>query len=171
MLKYNSFVLFIIIIIISLSHAFNLKLSSYKNYNIRNVIVTSILSSALTFGSISIIQPLPSNANTGMITGNEFSAKETALTDSLTAAMKASSKTYSNNAKNMERISKGDYSMGSKQTSTSDKAKKRIAANACKSNGEFRNYAKVSEKQCNNRVFENDYQWVITALDELEKKK
>ena len=133
-----------------------------NGYKIRNVIVSTILSSTL-------IPVLPINADTGMITGGGLSPTEVIKTDALAAALKASQITYSNNAKNIERMSKGDYSMGSKQTSQTERSKKRIATAACK-NGAFRSFAKVSEKQCNNRVFDNDYKWVLEGLDAMESK-
>jgi hypothetical protein len=149
---------FILIVLILLCDGLNIRCNAYK---VRNVIVSSILSSAL------IVQPVV--ANTGMITGDSLTQSDIVKTDALAAALKASQKTYSNNAKNIERMSKGDYSMGSKQTSQTERAKKRIATAACK-NGAFRSYAKVSEKQCNNRVFDNDYKWVLEGLDEMEAK-
>ena len=141
----------------------NVRITSRR---IKNVIVTTLLSSALTFGTTTS----STMAATGMYTGEQLSNKDTQLTDSLAAALKASSKTYSNNAKNFERMSKGDYSMGSKQTSQTERAKKRIATAACK-NGAFRSFAKVTEIQCNNRVFDNDYKWVLEGLDAMEAKK
>jgi len=154
-------VLLLLLCIILVINGMNIRITPFR---IRNAIVTTVLSSALTFGTTSSTM-----AATGMYTGEQLSNKDSQLTDSLAAALKANSKTYSNNAKNLERMSKGDYTMGSKQTSQTDRAKKRIATAACK-NGAFRSYAKVSELQCNNRVFDNDYKWVLEGLDAMEAK-
>jgi hypothetical protein len=154
-------VLVVFVLCLIIVNGMNIRITPFR---IRNAIVTTVLSSALTFGTTSSTM-----AATGMYTGEQLSNKDSQLTDSLAAALKANSKTYSNNAKNLERMSKGDYTMGSKQTSQTDRAKKRIATAACK-NGAFRSYAKVSELQCNNRVFDNDYKWVLEGLDAMEAK-
>lgn len=82
----------------------------------------------------------------------------------LDAALKANEVTYSNNAKNFQRMGEGDYSMGRKDTSTSDRAVKRRAMNGCK-DGALRKLASMSEKECNQRVIQDDYQFMIDAME------
>jgi len=55
------------------------------------------------------------------------------VNDIFEAAIRENDKTYSQNGKNIQRMQRGDFSMGAKQTSSSEKGLKRRAALACKS--------------------------------------
>ena len=161
------FILFVFLIVNCSSCCYSL--NNNNRLKFRNIITSTVISSTIIFSPI-----LSSYAGTGMITGGSLTKSESAMTDALEAAVKSNQqKSYSNNAKNLERMSQGDYSMGSKQTSTSERSKKIIAVAACK-NGQFRSFTKVSEKECNNKVFDNDYAWVLDGLEKMEaenKKK
>ena len=159
------FILFVFFIVNCSSSCYSLNLHNNNRLKFRNIITSTVISSTIIFSPI-----LSSYAGTGMITGGSLTKSESAITDALEAAVKSNQqKSYSNNAKNLERMSQGDYSMGSKQTSTSERSKKRIAVAACK-NGQFRSFTKVSEKECNNKVFDNDYAWVLDGLEKMEAK-
>lgn len=155
--------LLLILLLIGINYSYSLNLKNNR-LSFRNILTSTIISSTFVFS------PISSHAGTGMITGDELTKSQSSLTDALEAAVKKNQqKSYSNNARNIERMSQGDYSMGSKQTSTSERAKKRIATAACK-NGQFRSFAKVTEKECNNKVFDNDYKWVLDDLEKMEAK-
>lgn len=84
--------------------------------------------------------------------------------DAIDAALKQiNGKTYSNNMKNFARMAEGDYSMGRKDTSTTFRAKKRLAVNACK-NEERRKEADVSESECFKRTMEGDIDFMLKVL-------
>ena len=62
-----------------------------------------------------------------------FPSYSYASIDAIDGALNAmNSKSYSNNVRNFERMSQGDYSMGSKDISTSERAQKRRAMAGCK---------------------------------------
>ena len=87
--------------------------------------------------------------------------------DVLSAAQRASKVTYSSNAKNFARMGDGDYTMGRRDTSTSERALKRRAAAACKSPKALREAAIESEAACTKRVLEGDTQVMLSALERL----
>ena len=83
--------------------------------------------------------------------------------DAIDAALKNSQITYSNNAKNFARMSQGDYSQGSKDTSTSDRAVKRKAAALCKKLG------LQESKPCFERVYSDDFTFMKTLVHDSQK--
>jgi hypothetical protein len=87
--------------------------------------------------------------------------------DVLSAAQRASKVTYSSNAKNFARMGDGDYSMGRKDTSTSERAQKRRAAAACKSPKALREASIANEAECTKRVLGGDTQVMLSALERL----
>ena len=95
---------------------------------------------------------------------------EAGVGDVLSAAARNSEITYSQNAKNMNRLSSGDSSGGSTfdNNPKSDVAKKRRALTGCKSDLVRKSLGNVSEKDCNLRVFEGDYEYVLSSLRELD---
>ena len=100
----------------------------------------------------------------------EVTKCEAGVGDILSAAAKNSEITYSQNAKNMNRLSAGDSSGGSvyNNNPTSDVAKKRRALTGCKSDLARKQLGDISEKDCNLRVFDGDYEYVLSALRALD---
>ena len=96
-----------------------------------------------------------------------FSLSSGALAlDAIDAAFKNSQITYSNNAKNFARMGQGDYTMGQRDVSQSDRAKKRRAMKFCK-NASYRSLAVkdgVNEKDCSQRVLVGDMQFILDAV-------
>lgn len=78
------------------------------------------------------------------------------------------SKSYSTNAKNFERMANGDFTMGFQETSNSDRALKRRAAASCKK-GVGINVLVDSEKSCMKRVMDNDMVFIKAVLDARKK--
>lgn len=95
---------------------------------------------------------------------------EAGVGDILSAASKNSKISYSQNAKNMGRLSAGDSSGGSTYDNnpTSDVAKKRRALTGCKSDLARKELGGISEKECNLRVFDGDYEYVLRTLRKLD---
>jgi len=88
--------------------------------------------------------------------------------DILDAAKRNSEKTYSNNARNIQRIQQGDYSQGAKQTSTSERGLRRRAALACKSPKALKASNYDSEADCTRAVLAGEgTQIMLDALDNL----
>ena len=65
-------------------------------------------------------------------------------------------------------MSQGDYTMGSKDISQSDRAKKRRAVAACR-NPEKRKLLKVDEISCVDRAMNGDVKSILEALNEGSK--
>ena len=78
--------------------------------------------------------------------------------DVIDAAIKNSQITYSNNAKNMVRMSQGDYSQGSRDTSTTDRALKRKAAAICKRK------SLEESKPCFEKIYSDDFTYMKTLV-------
>lgn len=88
--------------------------------------------------------------------------------DAIDAAFKNSQITYSSNAKNFARMGEGDYSMGQKDESQSERAKKRRAMKFCK-NPSYRSLADgISEKDCSVRVLDGDMQFILDVVGNNE---
>mmetsp|Transcript_6220 Transcript_6220/g.26057 ORF Transcript_6220/g.26057 Transcript_6220/m.26057 type:complete len:197 (+) Transcript_6220:48-638(+) len=85
------------------------------------------------------------------------------------AAVRNNDVTYSQNGKNIQRMSRGDYSMGSRQTSTSERGLKRRAAMACKSPKALKEAGTYggSESACTRDVLEGRTEAILAALDRL----
>ena len=79
------------------------------------------------------------------------------------AALRANSITYSTNAKNFARIGEGDYSMGSRNTSTSPAAQKRNAVAACKKPDVLKALS-ISEKECYMKTMTGDIEFMQQFL-------
>ncbi|KAH8057630.1 hypothetical protein JL722_6717 [Aureococcus anophagefferens] len=87
--------------------------------------------------------------------------------DILAGAVRANEITYSQNGKNLQRMGAGDYTMGTKLTSTEPRALKRRATAACKSSKVLAKLGAADEKACTVRVLDGDVASVIGALDAL----
>ena len=87
--------------------------------------------------------------------------------DVLAAASRANQITYSQNGKNIQRMQSGDYSMGSKPTSSEPRALRRRATAACKSPKVLQQLGMKDEKECNIAVLDGDVASVIDALTAL----
>jgi len=87
--------------------------------------------------------------------------------DILEAARRNSDITYSSNARNLKRMQAGDYSMGSQQTSTTERALKRRAVMACKSPKVLKATTYAGEADCTKSVLGGDADPVLAALDRL----
>lgn len=83
--------------------------------------------------------------------------------DAIDAAVKNSQITYSNNAKNMARMSQGDYSQGSRDTSTTDRALKRKAAVICKKKN------LQESKPCFEKIYSDDFVYMKALVQDAEK--
>jgi hypothetical protein len=80
------------------------------------------------------------------------------------------SPSYSNNAKNMQRMSEGDYSMGSKDISMSDAAIRRRVVKFCK-DSKFRNALGVTERECNSKaIVSGEAKQMLSSFDEKSSK-
>lgn len=88
--------------------------------------------------------------------------------DILQSSLRASDITYSSNAKNLVRMSQGDMSMGSKQTSQTERGLKRRATMGCKS-VKARQEANVyrDEADCTRAVLAGDQEAILAALARL----
>jgi len=89
----------------------------------------------------------------------------------------ASAKSYSENAKNLERINAGDFSGGAvyNNNPSTDGAKRRRAMTGCKTPiareeaaEVVLNKPKLSEKECNTMVLNGDTEFMLQALRNLE---
>jgi len=91
------------------------------------------------------------------------------IVEQLEAASRASEITYSQNGKNLTRMSAGDNSMGSKKnTSLEPRAMKRRATAGCKSGTVLAQANFVDEKSCTVAVLDGPgVQQVVDALDAL----
>lgn len=91
------------------------------------------------------------------------------IVEQLEAASRASEITYSQNGKNLARMSAGDNSMGSKKnTSLEPRAMKRRATAGCKSGKVLAQANFVDEKSCTVAVLDGSgVQQVVDALDAL----
>ena len=87
--------------------------------------------------------------------------------DIFEAAKRSNEITYSSNAKNMQRMQQGDYSMGSKQTSTNERGLKRRAALACKSSKALKEAKYKNEGDCTRDVLAGTIDPMLKALDRL----
>lgn len=90
--------------------------------------------------------------------------------DALDAAMRNSAITYSNNAKNFERMGKGDFSQGSKDISQSPAALKRRAVKGCKTE-KLRSISGFTEKECMNKAMNDDIQFMLDIYSTLQKSE
>jgi len=88
--------------------------------------------------------------------------------DAIDAAFRNSAITYSNNAKNFQRIAEGDYSQGSKDISTSKAALKRRAVKGCKTE-RLRVQSGLNEIDCMVKTFSGDIQFMLDIIDSTEK--
>lgn len=84
--------------------------------------------------------------------------------DIFDAARRNNEITYSQNGKNIKRMQNGDYSMGSRQTSTSPSGFKRRAAGACKSSRALRASPYASEAECTRDVLDGNVDGILEAL-------
>ena len=80
----------------------------------------------------------------------------------LDGALRANEITYSANAKNFQRLGKGDYSMGGKETSDSPRAMKRRAVATCKKK-DILSELHMTEKECYGRTMSGIYFINLTA--------
>ncbi|KAH8046723.1 hypothetical protein JL720_16318 [Aureococcus anophagefferens] len=87
--------------------------------------------------------------------------------DILAGAVRANEITYSQNGKNLQRMGAGDYTMGTKLTSTEPRALKRRARRRRKSSKVLAKLGAADEKACTVRVLDGDVASVIGALDAL----
>mmetsp|Transcript_11390 Transcript_11390/g.33972 ORF Transcript_11390/g.33972 Transcript_11390/m.33972 type:complete len:157 (-) Transcript_11390:28-498(-) len=97
-------------------------------------------------------------------------AADAGVVDQLAAASRAADITYSQNGKNLQRMGQGDYTMGTKFTSTEPRALKRRATQACKSPKVLAQSDFADEKSCTMAVLDGAVDRVIVALDELGDK-
>lgn len=84
--------------------------------------------------------------------------------DIFEAARRNNEITYSQNGKNIQRMQRGDYSMGSKQSSNSPSGRKRRAALACKSRA-LKASSYSSESQCTRDVLDGNEGEILRALE------
>lgn len=94
------------------------------------------------------------------------------VVDVFSAAGRANEVTYSNNGKNLARMATGDYTMGTKLTSTSERGLKRRAIAACKSPkvlAAIRESATmpVDEAACTRFALDGDTAPILAALEQL----
>lgn len=91
------------------------------------------------------------------------------VTDILSSAAKNSEITYSTNAKNFNRLGTGDASGGSAYNNnpSSPTAAKRRAMVGCKDKL-ARGEAGTGERECNLRVMNGDYEFMLQALQKLD---
>ena len=96
---------------------------------------------------------------------------EAEIADIFAAASRNAEITYSQNAKNLNRLSSGDSSGGSVYNNypKNDVAAKRRALTGCKSDlARQRAEANMNEKECNLRVFNGDYEFMLETLRSLD---
>ena len=120
---------FVVLIIFSVSwiiSSMSLKQSWHQYYK-SSIKITSIVASVC----------LPICSNSLIATANPIEA-----------ALKNSEITYSNNARNLKRISEGDFSQGRKDLSKSERAFKRRVVEVCKSSTLRAKYVGGSESDC-----------------------
>ncbi|GMH59516.1 hypothetical protein TL16_g02844 [Triparma laevis f. inornata] len=86
------------------------------------------------------------------------------VVDILSAAGTASQVTYSSTAKNLNRLSTGDSSAGSKYHTDTVSSRKRRAAMGCKY-GPVLKDLEIGAKECNIRVLENDVDEILKVME------
>eukprot|EP00591_Stephanopyxis_turris_P001319 CAMPEP_0195527576 /NCGR_PEP_ID=MMETSP0794_2-20130614/29345_1 /TAXON_ID=515487 /ORGANISM="Stephanopyxis turris, Strain CCMP 815" /LENGTH=144 /DNA_ID=CAMNT_0040658519 /DNA_START=233 /DNA_END=667 /DNA_ORIENTATION=+ len=95
-----------------------------------------------------------------------------AVSDILSAAAKNSEITYSSNAKNLNRVSMGDGSGGSVYDNSpkNPAAARRRAMTGCKIDSARREagQGKMSERDCNLKVMDGDYEFMLEAMRKLD---
>jgi hypothetical protein len=86
------------------------------------------------------------------------------------APSSAVAKSYSQNARNMERLNAGDASGGSvyDNNPATDNSRKRRAMTGCKIPSAREELGGLSEKDCNVRVMQGDTEFMLEALRKLE---
>jgi hypothetical protein len=102
-----------------------------------------------------------------------------AAAPAISCPQQAKAKSYSTNAKNLERLNENDFSGGAEfdNNPTSERAKKRRALQGCRSplaRSEAQNLvgghveaSVASEKECNSRVMEGDAEFMLETLRKL----
>ena len=105
-----------------------------------------------------------------------LSIASSSLLGTMMVPFSASAKSYSANARNLERLNAGDASGGSvyDNNPTSEKARKRRAMTGCKipsareEAAEVLGLMTVSEKDCNQRVMAGESDFMLQAMQKLE---
>jgi hypothetical protein len=97
-----------------------------------------------------------------------FYASQVNAIDAIDAAIRNSAITYSNNAKNFERMGKGDYTQGARDVSKAPAALKRRAVKGCKTEY-LRSKSGLTEIECMDKTMNGDIQFMLDIY-EAEKK-
>eukprot|EP00592_Proboscia_alata_P012115 CAMPEP_0194385818 /NCGR_PEP_ID=MMETSP0174-20130528/82662_1 /TAXON_ID=216777 /ORGANISM="Proboscia alata, Strain PI-D3" /LENGTH=190 /DNA_ID=CAMNT_0039174329 /DNA_START=236 /DNA_END=808 /DNA_ORIENTATION=- len=104
------------------------------------------------------------------IVGINPSSVSAGTTDIIGASLRNSQISYSNNAKNINRLAEGDSSGGSlyNNNPSSPSARKRRAMLGCKINSVRDKAAKGSERECNLSVMDGGAEKVLKAMQDLD---
>ena len=98
-----------------------------------------------------------------------FYASRVNAIDAIDAAIRNSAITYSNNAKNFERMGKGDYSQGSRDVSKAPAALKRRAVRGCKTEY-LRSKSGLTEIECMDKTMNGDIQFMLDIYEADQKQ-
>lgn len=88
--------------------------------------------------------------------------------DAIDAAIRNSAITYSNNAKNFERMGKGDYTQGARDISKAPAALKRRAVKGCKTEY-LRSKSGLTEIECMDKTMNGDIQFMLDIYEAENK--
>jgi predicted esterase YcpF (UPF0227 family) len=97
-----------------------------------------------------------------------FYASQVNAIDAIDAAIRNSAITYSNNAKNFERMGKGDYTQGARDVSKAPAALKRRAVKGCKTEY-LRSKSGLSEIECMDKTMNGDIQFMLDIYEAENK--
>ena len=97
-----------------------------------------------------------------------FYASQVNAIDAIDAAIRNSAITYSNNAKNFERMGKGDYTQGARDISKAPAALKRRAVKGCKTEY-LRSKSGLTEIECMDKTMNGDIQFMLDIYEAESK--